>query len=190
MLREKILEIKETLESFGTQDEGLISNIVRAIQSLNEISLENGIIGQFSNLKEAIDSVTSAISGNGASSSGESQGGDNGKGGGTRGKDSNGKSSGGGSLADAITSMGETAKEVIGESDAEGDGTVIGEFGSLKTAVDNVTSAIGSGESENDKSNGGNNGKGGSKSRSKDENNGNLIGSIVNLGQTTEETLC
>ena len=189
LLREKILEIKETLESFGTQDEGLISNIVRAIQSLNEISLENGIIGQFSNLKEAIDSVTSAISGNGASSSGESQGGDNGKGGGTRGKDSNGKSSGGGSLADAITSMGETAKEVIGESDAEGDGTVIGEFGSLKTAVDNVTSAIGSGESENDKSNGGNNGKGGSKSRSKDENNGNLIGSIVNLGQTTEETL-
>ena len=189
LLKEKILEIKETLESFGTQDEGLISNIVRAIQSLNEISLENGIIGQFSNLKEAIDSVTSAISGNGASSGSERQGGDNGKGGGTRGKDSNGKSSGGGSLADAITSMGETAKEVIGESDAEGDGTVIGEFGSLKTAVDNVTSAIGSSESENDKSNGGNNGKGGSKSRSKDENNGNLIGSIVNLGQTTEETL-
>ena len=189
LLKEKILEIKETLESFGTQDEGLISNIVRAIQSLNEISLENGIIGQFSNLKEAIDSVTSAISGNGASSGGESQGGDNGKGGGTRGKDSNGKSSGGGSLADAITSMGETAKEVIGESDAEGDGTVIGEFGSLKTAVDNVTSAIGSGESENDKSNGGNNGKAGGKSRSKDEDSGGLTGSIVNLGKTTEETL-
>ena len=29
--------------------------------------------------------------------------------------------------------MGETAGEVIGEPDAEGDGTVIGEFGALET---------------------------------------------------------
>ena len=187
LLKEKILEIKETLESFGTQDEGLISNIVRAIQSLNEISLENGIIGQFSNLKEAIDSVTSAISGNGASSGGERQGGDNGKGGETRGKDS--KGGGSGSLADAITSMGETAAEVIGEADAEGDGTVIGEFGSLKTAVDNVTSAVGTGELEDGNNKGGDKTKAGGKSRSKDEDSGGLTGSIVNLGKTTEETL-
>ena len=41
-----------------------------------------------------------------------------------------------------------TAGEVIGEPDAEGDGTVIGEFGALETAVNDVTAAIGSADSE------------------------------------------
>ena len=71
--------------------------------------------------------------------------------------------------------MGETANTVIGEPDAEGDGTVVGEFGSMETAVNDVTSAIGVGDSES-----GSSGVGESD---------NLIGSIVDLGETTEETL-
>ena len=65
LLKEKILEVKETLESFGTQNEGIIHDIAVAIESLNEITLDDGLITQFNNLKEAIDSVTAAISGGG-----------------------------------------------------------------------------------------------------------------------------
>lgn len=155
---------------------GAVSSITSAIQALNEISLEEGIIAQFDNLKTAIDSVSSAIGGGGGESSGgESQGGNSGSSkGGESG--SKGSESGGSSLTSAITEMGETASAVIGEPEAEGDGTVIGEFGSLKTAVDDVSAAIGSGESE-----GGEN--------SKDGESDNLIGSITNLGEQTEEIL-
>ena len=182
--------IDKVAKALGLSEESEIGTLAQAISDLNNITLDsetNGIIAQFANLKTAIDSVTSAINGGGGESSdSEGQGGSAGKGGGTRGKDSKGDGGGGGSLTDAITSMGETAAEIIGEPDAEGDGTVIGEFGSLKTSVNNVTSAIGSGESEDSK------GKGGGESRGTDgngEDSGNLIGSIVNLGETTEETL-
>ena len=73
--------------------------------------------------------------------------------------------------------MGETANEVIGEPNAEGDGTVIGEFGSMKTAVNEVSEAIGVGGEEG--SDGG--GQGG--------DDGTLIGSINDLGTTTEEVV-
>ncbi|MCM1232109.1 MAG: hypothetical protein NC489_18465 [Ruminococcus flavefaciens] len=184
LLKEKILEIKETLESLGTQDEGLISNIATAIQSLNEISLEEGIIAQFTNLKTAIEQVASAISGGGESSGGEGQSGGSasGQGGSSGGKGSQ-SSGGSNSLTGAIEQMGNTAGEVIGEADAEGDGTVIGEFSSLETAVTDVTTAIGGGDSE-----GGEGSKGNSKG-SEGENDGSLIGSIVDLGETTNETL-
>lgn len=72
--------------------------------------------------------------------------------------------------------MGNTANEVIGEPEAEGDGTVIGEFGSMKTAVNDVTTAIGGGDSESGESSG-------------SGDDGNLIDSITDLGTTTEETL-
>ncbi len=220
LLKNKILEVKETLDSISNsvttldttpvnslttafqllydqlllvastlgagmegQEEGAVSGITSAIQALNEISLEEGIIAQFDNLKTAIDSVTSAISGGGGESSeGEGQGGSGtkSKGGESGGKGSEGEGGGGNSLTGAITEMGETAKEVIGEPDAEGDGTVIGEFGALETAVNDVTSAISSGDSEG----GEGEGKG-----SGSEGEGNLIGSIVDLGETTEETL-
>lgn len=153
--------------------------------NLNNIPLDDaskGIIAQFTNLKTAIDSVTSAINGGGGESSdNEGQGGSPGKGGETRGKDS--KGGGSGSLADAITSMGETAAEVIGEADAEGDGTVIGEFGSLKTAVDNVTSAVGTGELEDGNNKGGDKTKAGGKSRSKDEDSGGLTVPLSTLAK-------
>ncbi len=108
LLKEKILEVKETLESFGTQDEGLIHNIATAIESLNEISLEDGIIGQFAQLKEAVEAVASAISGGGESSGSEGQGGNSGSasGGESGGKGSQGSGSRN-SLTGAITEMGE-----------------------------------------------------------------------------------
>ncbi|MDE6846136.1 MAG: phage tail tape measure protein [Lachnospiraceae bacterium] len=179
-LYDQILLVSTTLGAgMEGQGEGAVSSIKSAIESLNEISLEEGIIAQFTNLKTAIDSVSSAISGGGESSGGEGKGNNSGssKGGESGGK---GESGGGNSLTGAINEMGETAKEVIGEPDAEGDGTVIGEFGSMKTAVNEVTTAIGSGESEGGKSSGGG---------SEGEGEGNLIGSIVDLGETTQTTL-
>lgn len=180
LLYDQLILVSNTIGA-GIEGEG---GIASAINALNEISLEEGIITQFTNLKTAIDSVTSAISGGGG---GESSGGEKGSGSGAKSgggesgsKGSEGEGGGGDSLTGAIETMGETAKEVIGEPEAEGDGTVIGEFGSLKTAVNDVTTAIGSGESEG----GEGQGKG-----SGSEGEGNLIGSIVDLGEQTEEVL-
>ena len=94
LLKEKILKVKETLESLGTllrkrqkinrsyshlhylllQQQDLKIHQYRLISSLNDIKLEDGIIGQFTQLKAAIDSVSSAISGGSESSDGEGQG--------------------------------------------------------------------------------------------------------------------
>lgn len=215
LLRDKILEVKESIDEVGTtvtdldaktldnitnsfqllhdkiilvsgalgsgiegSGEGVTNSIFSAIQALNDISLEEGIIAQFNNLKTAIDSVTSAISGGGGESSGgEGQGGQSGSGGSGSKSGSQGSESGN-SLSSAITQMGETANEVIGEPEAEGDGTVIGEFGSLKTAVNEVSEAIGIGGEEGTESGGG-----------QGEDDGTLIGSITNLGATSEEVL-
>lgn len=185
LLYDKLLLVSNLLGvGMEGEGEGAVSGISGAIQALNEISLEEGIIAQFTMLKDAIDSVTAAISdGGGESSEGEGSGGGSGSGNGGKsgGKSSegngNGESGGGGnSLTGAIETIGKTAEEVIGEEGAEGDGTVIGEFGSLKTAVNDVRDAIGGGESEG--------GEGSGEGESD-----NLIGSITNLGETSMETL-
>ena len=86
-LYEKILLISTTLGAdIEGQGEGVTNSITSAIQALNEISFEEGIIAQFDNLKTAIDSVSSAISGGGESSDSE-QGSNSGSG-------NNGKSRG------------------------------------------------------------------------------------------------
>ena len=168
-----------------SQDENHVSSIAAAIQSLNEISLEEGIIAQFYNLKDAIGAVAQAIGGGGSGGSGESDA--------TGGQALTGKrkigrpavkgspgSSSGSSLADAISSFGDTAKEAIGEAGAEGDGTVIGRFGSLEAAVDGVSAAIGSGATDSD----------GKQQKSlDDESDGSLIDSIHTLGDDTAEIL-
>lgn len=228
LLRDKILEVKDSLETISNTttmldatpvnnlttafqllynqlllvsatlgagmegaEEGAVGGITSAINALNEISLEEGIIAQFTNLKTAIDEVTSAIGGGGGgdsegSAGGEGSGSSGGKSGGGKsgGKGSKGEGGGGGdSLTGAIETMGETAKEVIGEPDAEGDGTVIGEFGALETAVTDVTSAIGCCESE------GGEGQGKGSGGEGEDGEGTLIGSIETLGETTLETL-
>lgn len=189
LLYDKLLLVSNLL-GVGVEGEGAVNGISGAIQALNEISLEEGIIAQFTNLKTAIDSVTAAISGGGGelsegSSSGGTSGSKGGEHGGAGGKGSEGKGESGGggnSLTGAIESMGETAKEVIGEPDAEGDGTVIGEFGSMETAVNDVRDAIGTEGSE-----GGEGGKSGSGG--KGESDDTLVGSIINLGDTTQEEM-
>jgi len=187
LLYDKLLLVSNLLGiSMEGEGEGAVSGITGAIQALNEISLEEGIIAQFTMLKEAIDSVTAAISGGGGESSeGEGSGGGSGSGnggqsGGKGGKGSQGKgeSGGGNSLTGAIKEMGETAKEVIGEPDAEGDGTVIGEFGSMETAVNDVRDAIGTEGSE-----------GGEGGNSGGETDDTLVGSIEYLGDKTEEEM-
>lgn len=190
-LYDQILLVSATLGAgMEGSEEGAVGGIASAIQALNEISLEEGIIAQFTSLKSAIDEVTSAISGGGG---GNSEGASGGQGAGSGAKSGGGQSGGKGSkgegggsdsLTGAIESMGETAAEVIGEQDAEGDRTVIGEFGALETAVTDVTSAIGGGDSE------GGEGEGkGSGGEGESGGEGTLIGSIENLGETTLETL-
>ncbi len=189
LLYDKLLLVSNLL-GVSAEGEGAVNGISGAIQALNEISLEEGIIAQFTNLKTAIDSVTAAISGGGGESSegsgsGSASGSKGSKQGGAGGKGSEGKGESGGggnSLTGAIESMGETAKEVIGEPDAEGDGTVIGEFGSMETAVNDVRDAIGT-----EGSAGGEGGK--SASGGKGESDDTLVGSIINLGDTTQEEM-
>ena len=189
LLYDKLLLVSNLL-GVSAEGEGAVNGISGAIQALNEISLEEGIIAQFTNLKTAIDSVTAAISGGGGESSeGEGSGSGSGSSGdkqgskGGKGSQGKGESGGGGnSLTGAIESMGETAKEVIGEPDAEGDGTVIGEFGSMETAVNDVRDAIGT-----EGSAGGEGGK--SASGGKGESDDTLVGSIINLGDTTQEEM-
>ncbi len=184
LLYAKVLLVSNLL-GVGVEGESAVSGISGAIQALNEISLEEGIIAQFNNLKTAIDQVTAAISGGGGESSeGEGSGGGSGSSGGKQGnaggKGSQGKGESGGggnSLTGAIESMGETAKEVIGEPDAEGDGTVIGEFGSMETAVNDVRDAIGTEGSE---------GQGGGSGGETDDT---LVGSIEYLGDKTDEEM-
>ncbi len=174
------LLIESVTEALGIGTDGTVGGLLGALTQLSDFSFsEDSIIKQFDNLKTAIDEVTSAISGGGVSSDGEGQGGGSGsaKGGKSGGKGSK-NGSNGNSLKSAITDIGTTASTVIGQPEAEGDGTVIGEFGSLETAVSDVTAAIGSADSKGDK-NEGENTKGGD----------NLIDSIIDLGDTTEETL-
>ncbi len=179
-LYDKILLISTTLGSdIKGQGAGMASGIASAIQEFNKISFEKGIVAQFTNLKTAIDSVTAAISGGGESSGGEGQGSSSSvKGSKSAGKSAGGEGTGGNSLTSAITEVGTTVDEVIGEPDTEGDGTVIGAFESLETAVNDVTSAIGCGDSKEN------------EEKSADgEDEGNLISSITGLGDTTEEIL-
>ncbi len=184
--------ITDVIETIGSTEAQTVGSLMSAIAQLNSISLDESIIAQFTNLKTAIDSVTAAISGGGGESSeGEGSGGGSGSSGGKQGskggkggKGSQGKgeSGGGNSLTGAIEQMGETAKEVIGEPDAEGDGTVIGEFGSMETAVNDVRDAIGT-----EGSAGGEGGK--SASGGKGESDDTLVGSIEYLGDKTEEEM-
>lgn len=183
LLYDKVLLVSNLL-GVSAEGEGAVSGISGAIQALNEISLEEGIIAQFTNLKTAIDSVTAVISGGGGESSeGATSGGASGSKGGKQGtsggKGSEGESGGGNSLTGAIEQMGETSKEVIGEPDAEGDGTVIGEFGSMETAVNDVRDAIGT---EGGEGQGGGSGSGG-------ETDDTLVGSIEYLGDKTDEEM-
>ncbi len=175
--------IKGVASALGVGEEGTVGGLVGALQELSGLSLgeeDTGILSQFNNLKTAVEGVTSAISGGGSS------GGQSG--------DASGSSSasmsagaGGGStsgLVGAIEDFKSATDEALGgggeSGEGEGSGSggtgAIPQFKELKTAVDDVTTAIGSGDAEGGESSG-------------DGESDNLIGSIVNLGETSTETL-
>lgn len=172
--------IGKVATALGIGAEDSVGGLLSTLQSLNEVSLGGedgeGIISQFENLKNAIDAVSSAIGGGGGESSGGN--GDQLAGGSSGKKDKSGGGTGGdsSSVTGALDSLKAKADEVLGEGsedNSEGSG-VIGQFGQLKTAVDDVSSAIGTEGSETD-------------SQNQDEST--LTGAITNLGTTTEETL-
>lgn len=153
--------IQSVADALGISGEDSVSGLVTALTELGSFSLsgekgEGGIIEQFQNLKTAVDEVTSAI--NGGSSTGESASATNASGARTGSSMGTGNSTAGGGsgLTGAIKEIGTTTDETIG-SGGEGEGTggkesegegVLGKFGQFKSAVEEVTKAIGTGEEE------------------------------------------
>lgn len=153
--------IQSVADALGISGEDSVSGLVTALTELGSFSLsgekgEGGIIEQFQNLKTAVDDVTSAI--NGGGSTGESASATNASGARTGSSMGTGNSTtgGGSGLTGAIKEIGTTTDETIG-SGGEGEGTggkesegegVLGKFGQFKSAVEEVTKAIGTGEDE------------------------------------------
>lgn len=137
-----------TLSEIDSETQGYIGDMTEQLAGLYNVDL-SPLQAQFNNVKESISGMTdslgsavNAIIGKGVESA---MGGN---------QDSaqstmpapNVQGGTANSLADAFTQVGNTANDVIGNPGAEGDGTVIGEFGSMKTAVGDVTDAISTGD--------------------------------------------
>lgn len=188
--------IKGVATALGVGEEGTVGGLVGALQEISTLSLDGatggggqgqgsgqgatggggGIISQFNQLKAAVDAVTSAIGGGaGGSGGGEGTGGE-------------GESGGSGGLINAINEFKSATDEALGggesggeggkgkgkgkEGSGEGGGSgAIPQFEQLKTAVDDVTASIGTGEEEG--------GEG--------EDASTLTGAIIGLGETTTE---
>lgn len=175
-LAEAIGEVANTL---GVGTEGTVGGLLQALTDISEISLGGedgqgtGIISQFNSLKSAVEGVSSAISGGGSTGTSD----------GSSTSSSPSMSAGAtdgsaGGLTGAIDAMKKATDEALGSGsgeDTEGEGTgAIGQFDQLKQAVDDVTTAIGSGEDGENTA---------------EEDAANLIGAIDNLGTKTEEIL-
>lgn len=153
--------IKSVADALGIGEDGAVSGLVNALQEISTLSLDGtggkdgsgsssgGIITQFNNLKTAVDEVTSAISGGSSenSGSGDASGSSSpSMGSGTDGEGTSGLVGAIGEIKPATDgALGGGGKE--GESEGDEDGA-IPQFQKLKTAVDNVTAAIGSEDSE------------------------------------------
>lgn len=153
--------IQAVADVLGIGEDGAVSTLVSALNEISTISLDGGgdgedgegsgvgIISQFNNLKSAVEDVTNAISGGGSSG---------GEGGDASGSSSSSMSSGAdregaSGLISAIEEIKPATNEALGGGgegeDSEGEGSgAIPQFNQLKTAVDEVTAAIGTAESE------------------------------------------
>lgn len=173
--------------ALGVGSEGTVGGLVQALQTISTLSLDGanaggkgtntqggaqdgstggggGIISQFNQLKDAVDAVTSAIGGgsSGGSSGGESSEGEGGSSGGLIGAINAFKDA-----TDTALGGGESGSDSEGKSESEGEGSgAIPQFEQLKTAVDDVTTSIGSEDAEDEE---------------------NLIGAITNLGEKATE---
>lgn len=171
--------IQAVADVLGIGEEGAVSTLVSALQEISTLSLDGsggeegsgnsggGIISQFKSLKTAVEDVTSAITGGGYSGSKEGDASDS---------SSESMSFGvSGEGADGLISAIEEIKPATDESlggDGESSGT-IPQFQELKTAVDDVTAAIGTADTE-----------GGALSEST-----TLIGALRAQYETASETL-
>ena len=177
--------IKSVADALGVSGNGTVNSLVDTLRSLSTISIDadgNGLITQFNNLKTAIEGVTSAISGGGMSGGSAGEGSPSSSPSMSAG--AGGKGSAVGGLISAVEGIKTATDEALGTGggeDGEGGGTgAIGQFEQLKDAVDDVTASIGGGGlSESGQGSGGSEG----------DNADSLIGSIVELGDTTEEIL-
>lgn len=145
---------------------GSATSLLSALQQLQSFTFSDGITKQFKDLADAIGLVAAAI------------------GVGGEGEDSEG------SLIGALETLGETASAVLGggsgggegeggkvtghsegggEGEGEGGEGIIGQFKELETTIGDVATAIGTSESEAD--------------------SGDLIGSIVSLGEKSTEVM-
>ncbi len=179
--------IKSVADALGVSGNGTVNSLVDTLQSLSTISIDadgNGLITQFNNLKTAIEGVTSAISGGGMSGGSAGEGSPSSSPSMSAG--AGGKGSAVGGLISAVESIKNATDEALGTGNGEeGGGTgAIGQFEHLEDAVDDVTVAIGGGVSS-----GGGQGTGESDGSGSGGNADSLIGSIVDLGDTTEEIL-
>lgn len=180
-----IFGVVEDTGEEGNSTANIFSQLLEDIQAFADafanIDITN-VVTQFTDLRDAVLDVSSAIGGTtGASESGEqSQSGTSGtskqsKKSGAKGGNSNQQSSSGGSLTEAMQSFGDTATEVLGGGGEEGEDEessgVIGQFATLKTKVEDVTAAIGSDED----SGGGGKSGGKGKGKGKGEDSGTLI---------------
>ena len=172
-----------TLGEIDSETQGYIGDMTNQLAKLYGVDL-SPLQTQFDNVNESVNGMADslknavqAITGQGAASStGGNQGSSQSAMAGAQGSTA-------GSLSNALTKLGDTVNDVIGSPEAEGDGTIIGEFGSMETTVNDVITAIGSGESSGSK------GRGQGESSDSEGNSDNLTGSIVNLGEQTEEIL-
>ena len=134
----------DTLSELDTESQGYIGDMTSQLAELYGVDL-SPLQAQFNNVKESVNGMTDslgsavkAIIGKGVESA---MGGNPDTAQSTM-PNQNVQGGAAGSLADAFTQVGNTANDVIGNPGAEGDGTVIGEFGSMKSAVNDVTDAI------------------------------------------------
>ena len=141
------LLIESVCEAVGLGTEDSVGGLIGALTTLSEFSLgglgegeSTGIIGQFNALKTAVDDVTSSISGGGSEES--ETGGIGASGGATQ------KEEGSDGLVGAIETLQQTTDEALGVASTENEegSGIIGKFSALKTAVDEVTKTIGTGE--------------------------------------------
>lgn len=168
--------IERIATALGISTEDSVGGLLGALTSLSTITLgdeSTGIIAQFNALKTAVDAVTSSITG-GGSKDNENGGLATGENGGSV-TPNMGEGNGTG-LTSAITNIGTTTNEILGTADSEGGESeegegVLGKFAKFKSAVDEVTKAIGTGEEESD------------------EESTSLISALQKHDETAEETI-
>lgn len=177
--------IGKVASALGIGGEDTVGGLLTALEQISTFTLSGeegtGIISQFESLATAVNTVSSAISGEGG---GSTQGGE--------GSNSSSLSMSadatgvGSSVTSALDSLKEKADEVLGSGGGEGSGGegeeggsgVTGQFEALKGAVDDVSTAIGIGGEGSE--------EGGS---SGEENASTLTGAIENLGKTATTVL-